>query len=204
MQIEAVVVRTTASSSTGSSLSLPMKTKRPSAFANAGTSPASKPIASDPAKGNSAKGPASTMASSNSNSTAGPCRWMPISCCLAAPGLQQENQVFCHTRHFEIGVRVIPQCFQGYVPIGFFQMWNPSVSGIHTYPEQHTSAARGDVAFAIQWPRAKRALIPEIICYHLESEQAPMGTNWNGRTTKPFAPNPSVGQKNDSAYESPW
>lgn len=119
---------------------------------------------------------------------------------LSTPGLQQEAKVFCHTRHFEIGVRVIPDCFDGYVPIGFFQLWHPETSGVRTYPEQHTNAARGDVLFAIQWPRAKRSLIPEIICYHLESEKAPMGANWNGRATKRFSQNAAP----EENYEFEW
>jgi hypothetical protein len=42
--------------------------------------------------------------------------------------------------------------------------------------------------FSAQWPPEKRALLPTIAVYHLESESAPQGQNWNGRTTKPFAP----------------
>ena len=87
-----------------------------------------------------------------------------------------------------MGVRVVPDTYNGYVPIGFFQMWNPSKSGISVYPHQHTDAGRGDMLFAKQWPRSKRALLPEIIGYHLESEPSDMGANWGGRKTAPFGP----------------
>lgn len=32
----------------------------------------------------------------------------------------------------------------------------------------------------------KRGFIPEVTAYHLESEDAPMAINWQGRKTKPF------------------
>ena len=73
----------------------------------------------------------------------------------------------------------------GYVPLGFFQMWN-AASGILTYQEGHTDAAREDNEFATRWPRSRRGFLPEIVAYHLESEDAPMAVNWRGRTTRPF------------------
>jgi hypothetical protein len=104
---------------------------------------------------------------------------------METPRLQQENGIFVHLGSFPLGVRVCPQSFGGYLPIGFYQQWHAD-SGIFTYPEDHTDAGRGDMLFSAQWPRKKRALIPEIVGYHLESEAADMGANWNGRKTKPF------------------
>lgn len=75
----------------------------------------------------------------------------------------------------------------GYCPIGFFQLFHTS-SG-RKYPIFQGSAEHGDVLFAVQWERAKRILLPELFVYHLESERAPMGSNWSGRKTKPFKPN---------------
>lgn len=86
---------------------------------------------------------------------------------------------------FPIGTRVAFQHAGGYVPIGFFQLWNAS-SGIVKYIEGHSDAGREDSHFAAQWPRRKRGFIPEIVAYHLESEFAVMGVNWKGRKTKPF------------------
>jgi hypothetical protein len=66
-------------------------------------------------------------------------------------------------------------------------MWNPIKSGVYNYPLEHTSAARTDVLFARKFPRKKRALIPEIVAIHLDSEELlEMGKNWEGRKTVPF------------------
>jgi hypothetical protein len=111
---------------------------------------------------------------------------------ITNPQLQQEGWSeygdcgkFIHVhKEFPVGTRVAHPT--GYVPIGFFQLWHPKTSGFFKYPEHHTDAGRGDMLFALQWPRAKRHMIPEIIGYHLESEAAEMGRNWGGRRTKPF------------------
>lgn len=81
----------------------------------------------------------------------------------------------------------------GYCPIGFFQLWHSSADlyrGAHLkpYPDRHNDAARADVQHAIQWDRRHRQLIPELVAIHLESEPAPLGANWEGRTTRPFGP----------------
>lgn len=79
----------------------------------------------------------------------------------------------------------------GYCPIGFFQLWHASYAHQHRlrYPETHGSAENEDVTWATRWPRAKRLLLPTVRVFHLESEQAKLGANWNGRKTKPFTPN---------------
>jgi hypothetical protein len=81
----------------------------------------------------------------------------------------------------------------GYVPIGFFQMWHGDADEWRgrrhrTYPTNHGDACRTDVQHAMQWDRKDRELIPELLVVHLESEQAKLGANWNGRTTKHFGP----------------
>ena len=93
----------------------------------------------------------------------------------------------------------------GYVPIGFFQLWNPAADhyrGIRTrrYPDRHQDAARADVQFGLQWDRRKRVLLPEVIAAHLESEPAKLGANWKGRKTIPFGPRPlpPIGPKSPS------
>ncbi len=100
----------------------------------------------------------------------------------------QGNGVFIHTTHapFRIGTRVQFQDAGGYVPIGFMQLWNPKSSGVKRYPEDHTTAGKTDSQFAKLWVRRKRGFLPEIIAYHLESEQAEMSVNWSGRKTKRF------------------
>jgi hypothetical protein len=103
------------------------------------------------------------------------------------PRLEHENGIYVHTSAYKIGARIVPVDRGGYVPIGFFQLWNPNVSGVHLYPTSHTTAARTDMLFSFRWPPARRDFLPEIIAYHLESDrEAPQGANWEGRTTPPF------------------
>jgi hypothetical protein len=107
---------------------------------------------------------------------------------LSEPSPQFENCIFIHPRPFEMGVRLGNNGYGGWLPIGYFQMWN---QGLHrfTYPTEHTGAARTDVQFTLKFDRDKRVLIPEIFAIHLETklpENDNMGANWNGRTTPKF------------------
>jgi hypothetical protein len=102
------------------------------------------------------------------------------------PQLQHEANAYVHMNAFELGTRVMHDFAGGYVPLGFFQMWDPKTSGVTKYPETSTDAGRTDTLFAQLWPRSKRSMIPEIVCYHLESEDASMAKNWNGRCSLPF------------------
>jgi hypothetical protein len=97
------------------------------------------------------------------------------------------NGVFIHVTHTgqSIGTRVQFGNRGGWVPIGFFQMWHAD-SNVFAYPEGHTDAGREDSMFGAFWPRRKRGFIPEVIAWHLESENAPMAVNWKGRKTKAF------------------
>jgi hypothetical protein len=105
---------------------------------------------------------------------------------LEMPKLQHENECYVHTGAFPLGTRVMQINAGGYIPIGFFQLWNAPASGVKLYPSGHSDAGRTDGQFAMQWPRALRAMIPEIIAYHLESVDSSMAANWGGRTTAPF------------------
>lgn len=107
---------------------------------------------------------------------------------ICEPVPQHEDNVFIHTSPFKIGTRVFKIEHQGWLPIGFFQMWNVA-SGITTYPEYHEDAARSDMLMALQWPRERRHILPEILAYHLATEDngAEMkGKNWQGRITNKF------------------
>jgi hypothetical protein len=123
----------------------------------------------------------------------------------ALPAPQHQNQIFVRADAFPLGVRVarLDPDGSGYVPIGFFQMWNPVGSGVTDYPQYHQSAARSDMLFALRWPRRRRHLIPEIVATHLESEVSPMGQNWNGRRSCSFGPPPasSILEPNPQPYE---
>lgn len=112
--------------------------------------------------------------------------WMAY---VAGPQPQHTSQVFVAPDAFPVGTRVARLTDDGYVPIGYFQLWNSLASGVRGYPA-HSSAARGDMLHALRWPRRLRHLIPEIFVIHLESEDTGMGENWRGRRSKHFGPHP--------------
>ena len=95
---------------------------------------------------------------------------------------------------FHLSARISLAQYGGYVPIGFFQLWNGARFPDRRYPLQQGSAEHTDVLHAIQWPAKDRRLLPEIIAVHLASENTPMGANWNGRTTRRFGPSDSTAQ----------
>jgi glycosyltransferase involved in cell wall biosynthesis len=73
--------------------------------------------------------------------------------------------------------------FQGYKPLGFFQLAHSSQ--FTQYPDDCPNAAHCDLVFSEMWPRTRRELIPEIFGIHLMSEDE-WGKDWNGRKTKQF------------------
>lgn len=103
---------------------------------------------------------------------------------------QHQHQQHCLTipPPFPMGTRISIRAYGGFIPIGFFQMWNAGKFPQRRYPLEQGSAEHSDVLHAIQWPAANRRILPEIIAVHLESEPATMGANWKGRSTKPFGP----------------
>jgi hypothetical protein len=111
---------------------------------------------------------------------------------VSRPEIQHGNEIFVAGTAFPLGVRVARLLEDGYVPIGFFQLWHAGATGRRTYPS-HGEADRSDMRFARQWPRRHRHLIPEIFAIHLESEEAEsMGANWRGRKTREFCPAPET------------
>ena len=83
-----------------------------------------------------------------------------------------------------LGARLLHNEY-GYCPIGYFQLWH-SKHRDRRYHFAQGSAEHSDVLFALQWPAARRILLPGVFVYHLESEPAKIGANWNGRVTRPF------------------
>lgn len=108
---------------------------------------------------------------------------------VGQPEVQHSCDAFVQANAFPLGVRVAKMGEDGWAPIGFFQLWNAGATGIRHYPD-HGAADRSDLAFARQWPRGKRALIPEVVGVHLssEAEGSEMGINWRGRRSPPFGP----------------
>jgi len=99
------------------------------------------------------------------------------------------NYLITSPDHLPIGANVVHKQF-GYTPIGFFQLWNSSYMHQYNlrYPDTEGSAENMDVQFALHWPRHKRILLPTVRAFHLESADASMGINWNGRKSAPFQP----------------
>lgn len=105
---------------------------------------------------------------------------------VAEPEVQHTDEVYVTANAFPLGSRIAKTDNDGYIPIGFFQLWNAKRTGIKSYPMGHGTSARADMGFARQWDRQNRHLIPEIVAVHLESEPAANGANWRGRRTQPF------------------
>lgn len=106
---------------------------------------------------------------------------------LDCPPPIQSDWVFVHPTAFPMGVRLAQ--YQdpggGYVPIGYWQLWNPTGSGVDRYPERHGDASRTDFQFGTSWPREQRELLPEVVLIHLETANG-LALNWEGRQTPPF------------------
>lgn len=102
-----------------------------------------------------------------------------------------EGWIFMFLDAFPMGVRNVAYSSEGFIPIGFFQMWNIKKSGIANYPIKHCKkekwTIRSDTFHTKQWPPENRGFIPEIVAIHLASSNGEkMGINWQGRKTPYF------------------
>ena len=87
---------------------------------------------------------------------------------------------------FRLEDRVAMPGFGGWMPCGFFGLWNPAVSGIHDYAVAHQGTAeQSDMEQASRWKREDRVLLPEIIGVHLVTS-TDIGADWCGRATARF------------------
>jgi hypothetical protein len=125
------------------------------------------------------------------------CDWVDF---VMDPEIQHPRQLYTVANRFVLGPRLTkiefaPVPYDGYAPIGFFQMWHPQGSKVYTYPDHDPAdngrrlgaANRSDTIFGELWPRQHRHLIPEIVAVHLESEFPNVkGLNWRGRRTPLF------------------
>ncbi len=109
---------------------------------------------------------------------------------VANPEIQHTSQIFVTANRWRLGTRVAKLGEDGYVPIGFFQMWNPGKTGNKIYPNKCGDAGRTDMLFALQWPRRRRLFIPEIVAIHLSSEPGVLSANWRGRVSGHFGCRP--------------
>jgi hypothetical protein len=96
-------------------------------------------------------------------------------------------------RAFPVGARIsLPErCGgDGYVPCGYFQLWNARATGYRDYPINAAGTAQGsDMLHSVRFPRQYRELIPEIVGIQLETDgpDDPVGVNWCGRRTAEFS-----------------
>lgn len=109
---------------------------------------------------------------------------------LLNPELQYRwSYLITPPRHWPIATRVTHGDYGGYLPIGYFQLWNPNASDVLRYPvKQDAAMEHSDTLHAIQWERRKRVLLPEGYCVHLSSQVPRFGENWYGRVSPPFRP----------------
>jgi hypothetical protein len=105
---------------------------------------------------------------------------------LSAPNLVYHDWIFTEANIFPVGTRVVQHYGLGYLPIGFFQLWNPKMSGIMEYPTEEDFYDRTDVLFAKMFGPGKRRFLPDIVSIHLDSLHSTMGKNWKGRKTPQF------------------
>lgn len=82
----------------------------------------------------------------------------------------------------ELGHRLICD-LRGYLPLGFFQLWNASTQ--KPYPHSLGTAAHDDMMFSALWPHHARRHLPSVICYHLCPAAPKVGENWDGCRRQP-------------------
>jgi hypothetical protein len=105
---------------------------------------------------------------------------------LTDPDPYEKHYFYRGPRNWPVGSRVGHFDYGGYAPIGFFQCW-ARASGILRYPSvQGWDAEHTDMLHALQWPRSKRVLIPEITAVHLSTGGKNWGVNWHGRKSPRF------------------
>ena len=105
---------------------------------------------------------------------------------IQQPVQMHTAQTFVIPEPFKMGARVARLDKDGWLPIGFFQLWNAGRTGIRDYPVEHGSAGRTDMLQAMRWERGKRVLIPELIGIHLEGRMKAGEKNWRGRKMEHF------------------
>lgn len=120
---------------------------------------------------------------------------------LASPSLQYEwSYLVSPPRGWPMGSRIAHGDYGGWVPLGYFQMWNPGGSGVTRYPVKvDGDAEHTDVLHSIQYDRQKRHLLGEGFCVHLSSDPG-FGTNWKGRKSPPFRVGATASKQPENCY----
>ena len=108
------------------------------------------------------------------------------------PVISNEANIYVHPRPFPLGVRLNKSDFGGWLPLGYFQMWNQGRKKL-TYPIRNDDAGHSDLRFAELFSREHRHMLAEFFVTHLETKMSgknEMGSNWRGRKTPSFGPAP--------------
>jgi hypothetical protein len=92
-------------------------------------------------------------------------------------------------RDFPVGARIQLYEAGGYLPCGYFQLWNAGATGYRDYPIHPAGTAEAsDLMFSHRFPRQYRELIPEIVAIELGTDSpGDVGVNWSGRRTPEFS-----------------
>ena len=95
-------------------------------------------------------------------------------------------------RDFPVGARMRYPGLEinaGYLPCGYFQLWNAAATGYRDYPIHPAGTAEGsDMLFSLQFPRPYRELIADIVAIELGTDSlGDVGVNWAGRRTPEFS-----------------
>lgn len=102
---------------------------------------------------------------------------------------QHENSTWIHSEPWKTSTRVMSLRHGGYLPMGFFQMFNSNADALYDgnyYSEAYETAGNSDLIFSTKWQRHQRHLLPELVGIHLATEDVWSGANWSGRVTKDF------------------
>lgn len=127
---------------------------------------------------------------------------------VGRPEVQHSCDIYVQANAFALGTRIARMHAggSGYLPIGYFQMWNAGKTKVLDYPS-HGQADRSDMAFAQRWPRDKRSLLPELVAVHLEESDSDsdgeMGVNWRGRRSPGFGPSRHHGHRHKKRPPAP-
>ncbi len=94
-------------------------------------------------------------------------------------------------RDFPVGARMQSpgRINVGYLPCGYFQLWNAAATGYRDYPIHQRGTAEGsDMLFSLRFPRPYRELIPDFVAIELGTDSpGDVGVNWAGRRTPEFS-----------------
>jgi len=102
------------------------------------------------------------------------------------PEVQHTDEVYVTANAFQLGSRIAKTDNDGYIPIGFFQLWNARATGVKEYPmgAWHVGSCRHEVCPTMA--ATESSFIPEVVPSISNPNPRRMG-QWRGRQPSPFA-----------------